>query len=82
MDKPTVGRIVHYFERDARDTNMKIIPIAAIITEVLEGHENNPVILTLFIPGAVRCVNKPVYQGTGKGCWNWPKKEVSLIVNT
>lgn len=78
MDKPTIGRIVHYFERDARTTDFKIKPFAAIITEVIGG-EYNAVMLTLFLPGAVRCVGVPVVQGTSRGCWNWPIKEPLIV---
>ena len=78
MEKPTVGRIVHYFDRDINDPNGKILPFAAIITHVIPGIDNS-VLLTLFLPGAVRCVTKPVPQGTIRGCWNYPKREPSII---
>lgn len=33
--KPTVGRIVHYFERDNKHPDRKIVPRAAMITAVI-----------------------------------------------
>lgn len=36
LKKPTVGRIVHFFERDNSHPDKKIVPRAALITETMQ----------------------------------------------
>lgn len=77
--KPTVGRIVHYLDREqvvARKENAQ--PFAAVITQVTPAFNGNPVDtvdLGLFHPELGYQRRQTVPQGDGPGTWNWPPRE-------
>jgi len=66
MMKPTVGRIVYY------NTSELNKPVAAIITEVFDGQdEENVVSLTIFPPGHIQETRTGVNRGSGIAEWDW-----------
>lgn len=81
MQKPSVGRIVHYYEpanRDAADYE----PNAAIIVEVYpEGTVGLYVFPPLFFPPDDKDHTKPAYkqhihysENPKPGHWSWPPR--------
>ena len=77
--KPTVGRIVHYFPLSfAADgvTQIPGEPAAAIIVHV---HKDGTVNLQAFFKLSAGSYFYPrVSQGDGPCQWNWPKKAAGL----
>jgi hypothetical protein len=82
MQKPTVGRIVHYQAYGTPGGEFPSVPRAAIITEV--GHDG--IAENFEATGEVGlCVMNPTglflnrgvpYSETPRpGCWNWPPRE-------
>lgn len=72
--QPTVGRIVHWFEKK----NKKAGPIAAVVTGVDSDSETNDVHLSiLFTDGIVFALFIPHIKSAGAsddGYWDWPEK--------
>lgn len=67
--KPTVGRIVHYYstEADIKDGE----PIAALIVSTFgEGI----VALTLFLPNGLAWEEAPFSEAPRPGHWSWPPR--------
>lgn len=69
MQKPTVGRIVHY-----RQAEPYIGVYAAIITKTSEVEGDLIVSLCVFEDEATRYVHKVGYSVSTPGCWSWPPR--------
>lgn len=89
MQKPTIGRIVHYKSRGSADGKYPSVARAAIITDV-EASMNEEkkasgmaliesidykVKLTVFNPEGIYLTPVWVEQGDNAGEWNWPPRE-------
>lgn len=70
MDKPSIGRIVHYSERDGDGTICR----AAIVTEIDRGHETE-VSLFVFRPNGYFSMFDVLYdEDREEKTWHWPER--------
>ena len=77
--KPTVGRIVHYYPSDddrilmngLAAGNTHLNQYAAIITAVWS---NDLVNLKVFLDGPIDLTNLSASLGDEHGMWSWPKR--------
>jgi len=77
--KPTVGRIVHYLDREQVVANKENAqPYAGIVTQVnpaRNGQPNDTVDLGLFHPELGYQLRRGVPEGADAGCWHWPARD-------
>lgn len=74
VQKPTVGRIVHY--RSYGTPNGEYLPEvrAAIITAVSGDNEDIRVSLCVLNPTGMFFAQKVSYSVSTPGCWSWPPR--------
>lgn len=83
MNKPTVGRIVHYQSYGTPGGEYLPEPRAAVITEVKttipvpgDGEQSTRVGLRILNPmGQFFNQNVPFSEVPKPGCWNWPPRD-------
>lgn len=69
--KPSVGRIVHYYSYGTPRGGFKSAPRAAIVVEV---HSDTEVTVCVLNPSGI-FFNKVAYSAEPKaGCWSWPPR--------
>jgi hypothetical protein len=75
MDKPSVGRIVHYVSYGTPGGEYPSVCRAAIITEVLDGESHGIVNLCVLNPGGL-FFNMSHQEEEDKrgGTWHWPER--------
>lgn len=79
MQKPSVGRIVHYQAYGTPNGEYPSVPRAAVITEVgskiIAGHAIESVGLCVLNPTGQFFNREVLYSEYPKpGCWNWPPR--------
>lgn len=72
MQKPTVGRIVHYTARGSADGVFGSVCRAAVIAEVLSDTEVSIVVLN---PAGIFFDDAPYDPSNTPGSWHWPERE-------
>ncbi len=74
MPPPTVGRIVHYYPKQACITPDSMEKYASMVTQV---NADGTVELVTFGPNSVYFQHKVTHSSTpAHGCWSWPPHNV------
>jgi hypothetical protein len=79
MNKPTVGRIVHYHSYGTPNGEFKPMPRAAVVAEVFNAEAGDIAICVLNPQGIFfnGTADKPTKysEEPRPGCWSWPPRE-------
>ena len=72
--KPTIGRIVHYYE--SPKGILPNPPLAAVVTHVYGAGEETMVCLTVFPPFSSPYARTSIQysESPAPGCWSWPPR--------
>lgn len=78
MQKPSVGRIVHYRSYGTPGGEYLPEPRAAIITAVAKDANDLRVSLCVLNPTGTFYNQNVAYSVTTPGCWSWPPREATI----
>ncbi|MGE5612664.1 MAG: hypothetical protein ACM3UO_00115 [Bacillota bacterium] len=75
MQKPSVGRVVHYVARGSADGKFPSVCRAAIVTEVSDIASKPIVSLAVLNPtGVFFDINVAYDEQQAPGTWHWPER--------